>query len=322
MADILIPEDIRGGAIDKLREEFDVVILPELWKSRDDLKQELARAKGVIVRNQTELTKDLIMAATDLQIIGRSGAGLDNIDVESATARGIVVAYTPRENSVSVAELAIGMMLTLSRHLSAADRDTRKGNWNRGRFVGGELLGKNLGIIGYGRIGQLVAQRAAAFGLNLGTYDAFVSPDDELLQHPEVRWQPLESLLAWSDIVTCHVPLTAETRGMFDRKAFGLMKPNQLFINTSRGEVVVEKDLIAALQSGQIAGAALDVREVEPPQPGPLEELDNVVLTPHIAAFTNEAQLRVVEAVCHDVRAVLTGGDAEGFYNFSRPRRT
>ncbi len=318
--DIIVSENVTGPAMDALREKFDVVFEPELWNDGDRLKSLLGEAPALIVRNQTQVTSELISAAPKLEVIGRAGAGLDNIDTDAASEAGIVVSYAPRDNSISVAELTIGMMLSLARKIPAAHFDTSRGGWNRKTYTGIELFGKTLGVIGLGQIGALVANRAKAFGMSIIAHDDYVAADAPHVVAVEAKLVSLDQLLGDADFVVTHVPLTDETRGMFNEKRFGLMKPSAIFLNTSRGEVVDENALFKALHNKQIAGAALDVRAVEPPGDSPLNNLENVILTPHIAAFTHEAQDRVVITVCRDVTAVLQGGKAEDHFNFPSPR--
>ncbi|MCF6311405.1 MAG: hydroxyacid dehydrogenase [Verrucomicrobiales bacterium] len=318
---ILITENITGTAITQLREQLDVRFEPELWAQPDQLKTSLKGIKALIVRNQTQVTADIIAAADDLQIIARAGAGLDNIDTQAASAAGIVVTSTPQANSLSVAELAVGLMLSLARQIPAADWDTRAGGWNRQVFTGSELSGKTLGVVGFGRIGALTATRAKVFGMNIVAHDDYVDPDADYVKELDAKMLGLDDLLSQADFITCHVPLTDSTREMFNDELFGKMKPGAFFINTSRGEVADEAALARAMQKEQLAGAALDVRQVEPPDASsPLNSLSNVILTPHIAAFTNEAQTRVVDAVCRDVRAILKGEPATDFFNFPKPQ--
>jgi len=321
MPDVAVSENIVGSPMESLRQEFDVLFDPDLWKDPGRLRAAVAEVRALVVRNQTQVTADLIRAAEQLQIIARAGAGVNNIDVQAASQAGIVVSYTPNENSVSVAELTVGLMLALARQISAADRDTRSGGWARRRFTGVELSGKTLGVVGLGRIGTLTAARARAFGMKIIAHDDFIDPNAPAVRELDARLTTLDELLAEADFITCHVPLSEATRGMFGYDRFCRMKPGAMFVNTSRGEVVDEDGLIRALAEKRLAGAALDVRRVEPPQPGPLAVMENVILTPHIAAFTEEAQHRVVEAVCRDVTAVLRGHPAVGYYNFPSPRR-
>jgi D-3-phosphoglycerate dehydrogenase len=320
--DILISENITGPAVTALEQQFRVTLDGELWRAPEKLRAAVANCRALIVRNQTRVTAELIAAAPRLEIIGRAGAGLDNIDVNAATTAGIVVASTPDQNSISVAELALGFMFALARNIAAADRDTHAGNWSRQRFVGLELNGRTLGVVGLGRIGFLTALRARALGMHIIAHDAFVSPDAVAVSETRAELVSLEELLKRADFVSCHAPLTPSTRGLFNYERFTAMKPTAFFLNLARGEIVDEAGLARALKEKRIAGAALDVRGQEPPAPGPLNGLDNIILTPHIAAFTREAQQRVLNAVCADVTSVLRGSPAKNFANFAQPRCT
>ena len=319
---ILVTENITGDAMDRLCKESDVNFEPDLWSDPAKLKQAIIGVKALIVRNQTQVTGEIIALANDLQIIARAGAGLDNIDTQAAETAGIVVSFTPQANSISVAELAVGLMISLARQIPAADWDTRAGGWNRQIFTGGELSEKTLGVVGFGRIGVLTATRAKAFGMKIIGHDDYIDPESDPVKKLEARMVDLDTLLAEADFITCHVPLTDGTREMFNQDLFGKMKTGAFFINTSRGEIVDENALAQALQNEQIAGAALDVRQSEPPDAASsLNGLTNVILTPHIAAFTHEAQSRVVDAVCRDVTAVINGDSAIDYFNFAKPRR-
>jgi D-3-phosphoglycerate dehydrogenase len=321
MRDILISESIRGAAVDALCTRFDVLSLPDLWNDPASLKTRIGKFRALMVRNQTPVTAELLAAGRQLLVIGRAGVGLDNVDVDAARRAGIVVTCTPDQNAISVAELALGMMISLARSISAADTDTKSGNWNRNRFVGSELYGKTLGIVGAGKIGYLTAKRAQAFGMKTVAYDPYLSPDNILLRELQADLVEIDELLERADIVSCHLPSTPATTEFFDAKRFERMKPSAFFINTSRGVVVREPDLIEALESGRIAGAALDVRAKEPPQAGKLESMPNVILTPHVAAFTREAQERVANAICNDVARVLDGKPAQNAVGAAMPAR-
>jgi D-3-phosphoglycerate dehydrogenase / 2-oxoglutarate reductase len=310
MIDILISENIQGAAVDALGKRFRVAFEPDMWRDPVKLAEKVKNCRGLIVRNQTPVTASLIDAAQELLVIGRAGVGLDNVDYKHAEKAGIVVSFTPDQNAISVAELAIGLMLSLARFIPAADADTKKGNWNRQRYVGTELYGKTLGIVGAGKIGYLTARRAMAFGMKVLAYDPFLSRDNILLSEIQAELVELDELLARADVVSCHLPSTPQTVGLLNRERFMTLKPGAFFINTSRGNVVVESGLVEALKAGIVGGAALDVRGKEPPQMGDLEAMSNVVLMPHIAAFTHEAQDRVTVAVCEDVARVLEGKPA------------
>jgi D-3-phosphoglycerate dehydrogenase len=321
--DILITEDLQSPAIDRLAAKFSVTRDAALWKDGAKLKAALAEARVVMVRNQTQLTAEILAAAPRLVGIGRVGVGLDNIDVKTASDRGIVVVAPLEANAVSVAELALGLMLALARKIPLADRTTRAGGWDRRGCTGVELAGKTLAICGFGRIGRLVAVRARAFGMRLLVFDPFVKADAPALSETAARLcAALEEALGEADFVSIHLPLTAETRHLFNASRFAAMKPGAFFINTSRGGVVDEAALIAALQSGRLGGAALDVRETEPPTArSALETLDNVILLPHVGAFTAEAQTRTFEAVATDMERLLRGQAAVNFVNFALPRK-
>jgi D-3-phosphoglycerate dehydrogenase/(S)-sulfolactate dehydrogenase len=321
MRDVLISERISGPAIDMLMEHFDVVSLPDLWKDQAALHAHVGDFRALIVRNQTPVTAELLAAAPGLLIVGRAGAGLDNIDLEAAKAADIVVSSTPDQNAISVAELAIGLMLSLARSIPRADQDTRNGNWARYRFAGTEVYGKTLGIVGAGRIGYLTARRAQAFGMKVLACDPYLTADNILLKELQAELLELSELLERADVVSCHLPATPETTGLFDSTCFGRMKPTAYFINTSRGTVVREADLAAALKAKELAGAALDVREKEPPERSELESMPNVILTPHIAGLTLEAQGRVTRAVCDDVTRVLNGKSARNAVGAVFPAR-
>jgi D-3-phosphoglycerate dehydrogenase / 2-oxoglutarate reductase len=320
MSDVLITENIQGAAVDALHAQLDVLQLPNLWKESASLAERVANCRALIVRNQTQVTARLLAAAPELLVVGRAGVGLDNIDLEYAKKAGIVVSYTPDQNAISVAELTIGMMLSLARSIPALNHETKGGHWSR-RHFGTEVYGKTLGIVGAGKIGFLTARRALAFGMKVLAYDPFVSRDSVLLSEVQADLVDLDTLLSHSDVVSVHLPATPETSGLLNSKCFRKMKPSAFFINTSRGKVVCEPDLLEALKSKAIAGAALDVRAVEPPKVGELETLPNVILMPHVGAFTREAQDRVTRAVCEDVARVLDGKPALNPVNGSLPNR-
>ena len=327
--DILITEDLQAPAIDALAGKFSVVREPVLWKDADRLKAAMADARTVMVRNQTQLTAEVLAAAPKLIGIGRVGVGLDNIDLKAATERGITVIAPLDANAVSVAELTLGLLLALARKIPQADRSTKAGGWDRRGCTGTELAGKTLAICGFGRIGKLVAKRAAVFGMRLVVFDPFVKPGDATMSETgATHCSTLGEALSQADFVTTHSPLTPETKRMFNERTFTVIKRGAFFVNTSRGGVVDETALLAALQSGHLAGAALDVREVEPPPysgglraPGlrndsergsqtaatAFETMENVILTPHVGSFTHEAQTRTFEAVCADLERLLRG---------------
>jgi D-3-phosphoglycerate dehydrogenase len=321
MPDILVSENIIGTAMDELRQQFDLVFAPEIWKQQDELIALIPNFRAIIARNQTLLTRELIAAAPQLEIIGRAGVGMDNVDLDAANEHGVVVALTPEQNSNSVAELTIGLLIALSRKLSLADRDTKAGRWDRPRFMGTEISGKTLGIVGFGRIGSTTALKARALGMTTIAYDPYVEADSLRALQSLTRLTSLAEVLSTADYVTLHIPENDETRGMFGAAEFAQMKPSAFFLNTARGGIVQEAALIEALQTNCLAGAALEVRQQEPGSPSAFDVMDNVIQLPHIGAQTREAQHRVVTAICRDVAEVLRGGEAKHFANFSKPRR-
>ena len=272
---------------------------------------------ALIVRSKTRVTADVIAAATKLRAIGRAGIGVDNIDVAAATERGIVVFNTPDANATTTAELTLAHILSLSRNLPQADRSVRRHEWTPGRFSGVELSGKTIGIVGFGTIGRLVAQRCAALNMRVLAYDPFVAPD--VMAQCAAEPAELDVLLETADYVTLHCPLNDKTRHLLSTDQLAAMKPGARVINCARGGLIDEVALTEVLRSGHIAGAALDVYENEPPPQGsPLLERDNVVLTPHLGASTEEAQQAVSLRLAEDLAKFLTTGAAETALNLPR----
>jgi len=321
MTDILVSEVLTGKEIDELARTFELVYAPDLWQQPEILAERLFQFRALMVRNQTKVSRELLSRAPTLEVIGRAGVGLDNVDVDAASEHGIVVAWTPEQHTNSVAELTIGLLLSLARKIPAADRDTKRGNWKRQYFTGIEITGKTLGIIGLGRVGLSTAAKARALGMEIVAYDPFVDTDSVRVLELRVGMKSLDDLLASSDFVSCHVPANSDTRHIISYEQFCQMKPGAFFINTSRGAVVDETGLIRALNENRLAGVALDVRSTEPSVRSPLDEMENVILLPHIGAFTHDGQSRVMSTVCRDVAAVLNGEAARSFVNFDRPRK-
>ncbi len=319
---ILVSEDITGDRVEKLRLKYEVISDPNLWKNLSQLEESLQGIHALIVRNQTQVTASLFAKAIDLEVIGRAGAGYDNIDINVASQAGVVVCYSPEENATSVAEHVFALMLALARKIPGADHSVKTGGWERKRYHGIELYGKTLGVLGLGRIGARVALRAKAFGMRILSHDLYLSPTHLHVTESGASLVSLDQLLTQSDFLTIHLPLTGSTRGMFNTQLFQKMRQTAFIINTSRGEVIVEEDLAQALRKGRLAGAALDVREREPPpSSSPLHGLENVILTPHTAGLTYEAQEKVVEAIGEDVDRVLSGQPALRYVNFSLPKK-
>jgi len=272
-----------------------------------ELADALGAADGVIVRSATRITRKALENVKRLRVIGRAGVGVDNIDVDAATERGIAVLNAPSGNTISAAELVFAMLLAFVRRVPEADRSMKAGEWNR-KLGGTELYGKTLGLVGAGRIGSAVAQRARAFGMRVLAYDPFLSA--ERARSLEIELAPLDDVLRGADIVTLHAPLTDATRGLLSATKLALMKPGAVLINAARGGLVDEDALYACLTNGQLAGAALDVYASEPlPAEHRLRTLPNVVLTPHLGASTLEAQENVALEIAEAVRVALVDGD-------------
>lgn len=323
LVDVLITEDLDSPAVRRLAENHKVVTVPTAWKDPAELRRLLPQARSVMIRNQTRLARDLLAAAPNLVAIGRVGVGLDNIDLEAARNYGIVVIAPLDANAISVAEFTMGLMLALARKIPQADRSTKGGQWDRLACTGAELHGKTLVILGFGRVGRLVAARARSFGMRVIVHDPYVKEAAKEVSDSGATLEPDRyQALAQADFVSVHVPLTAETRGMIDARALSAMRSSTWLINTSRGGVIDESALLQALEGKKIAGAALDVRAKEPPEgPNRFASMDNVILTPHIASFTIEAQSRTFEAVCADLERALRGQPAVSFVNFPLPHR-
>jgi D-3-phosphoglycerate dehydrogenase len=267
-----------------------------------------------MVRSATQVTPDLLAAAPNLRIVARAGTGVDNIDVAAASARGILVVNAPGANSISVAEHACALMLALARAVPAADRAMKQGKWEKKRFLGTELRGKTLGIVGFGHIGQEVAPRARAFGMRVVAHDPFIA--QEVAEGMGVELLSLDEICAVADFLTLHLPSTAETRHLFNDERFARVKPGLRIINTARGDLMDEAALRRAIETGIVAGAALDVFATEPPGDWTLAQLPQVVATPHIAASTEEAQEQVGLDTAAAVRDFLCNGVVRNAVNF------
>jgi D-3-phosphoglycerate dehydrogenase / 2-oxoglutarate reductase len=306
---ILVAEPLAAEGLALLRTQAEVDYAPEL--KRDELFGRLAGAQALIVRSGVKVDRAVIAASTQLVVIGRAGTGLDNIDLIAAREAGVTVVNAPDANTAAAAEHAIGLLFALARHIPAADASLRRGEWRRANFVGTELAGKTLGIVGLGRIGLGLAARAAGLQMTMLGADPFVSAGQAL--EYRVRLVELGELLARSDLVTLHVPLTAATRAMLGRAELATLKPTAVLVNTSRGGLVDEAALAEALSEGRLAGAALDVFADEPlPADSPLLSAPNTVLTPHLGASTREAQVRAGLQTAQAVLDVLAG-HAQGY---------
>lgn len=308
MINILVcdPVSPKGIALLQQKAEFNVTVLKQRL-SEDELLPIVADKAAIVVRSETKITKRVIEAAKQLRVIGRAGVGVDNVDVEEATERGIVVMNTPGGNTISTAELTFSMLLSLARNIPQANASMKAGEWNRKAFAGIEVFNKTLGILGLGRIGSEVAKRAIAFGMNVLGYDPYLS--SSRAKALQVKMATLDEIYANADFITVHMPLTEETKGMINASAFAKMKNGVRIINCARGGIVDEKDLIEAIKSGKVAGAALDVYEVEPlPKDSPLRSIPQIIMTPHLGASTEEAQDNVGIEIAESITDYLLNG--------------
>ncbi len=304
MARVLITEKIADAGIERLREAgHDVDV--KLNLSEDALLAEVRDANAVIIRSATTITKEVIKNGEKLLVIGRAGIGLDNVDVNAATEQGVMVVNAPKSNILSAAEHTIALILAQARNIPQANSALKSGRWERNEWTGVELADKTLGIIGLGRIGKLVAQRALAFGMNLVAYDPFVAT--ERARQLSVQLMSLEELIQVSDFLTIHVAKTPETENLINAELLSLAKPSLRIINVARGGIVNEVDLAEAVTTGNIAGAAIDVFENEPVTESPLFSLPQIVVTPHLGASTTEAQDKAGESIAEQVELALLG---------------
>jgi D-3-phosphoglycerate dehydrogenase len=314
---VLVKEKIADSGIDLLRESFDVDLGFEM--SDEELREAIGSYDAILVRSATQLNEDLIGRADKLKVIGRAGTGVDNVDITAATRRGIVVANAPESNSVAAAEHTLALMLALCRNIPQAQATLVGGAWERSRFKGTELYGKTLGVIGFGRIGQLVARRAQSFEMDVIGFDKFVSAERFRELGVEGAAE-LEDLLGAADIVTLHVPKTPDTIGLIDAGSIAAMKDGARLVNCARGELVDLDALLAGLESGKLGGAALDVFPSEPFTDHPIFSREEVVVTPHLGASTAEAQDRAGIVTAEQVTAALSGGVVTNAVNIAAVR--
>ena len=313
---VLVAEKISAAGIEKLTAKFDVDAYERI--SREELLEKLGEYDALIVRSGTKVDAEVIERGDKLKIIGRAGIGVDNIDVDAATKKGIMVANVPESNIISAAEHTMAVIMALARKIPAASASLASGEWDRSAYQGTELYGKTLGIVGLGRIGALVAERASSFGMRMIGYDPFIS--EKKAKQLGVEMKPdLEDLLTEADFITLHVPKSKETYHIIGRKQFEIMKNDARIVNVSRGGVIDEKALVEAIKSGKVAGAALDVFEQEPPGKSPLCNMPEVVVTPHLGASTSEAQYKAGTAIADQVIAGLKGGFMSGAVNIAMP---
>ena len=308
------PISPKGIALLQQRPEFEVVVLPKRL-SEPELLPVVADAVALLVRSETKVTRKVIESAPKLRVVGRAGVGVDNVDVEAATQHGVVVMNTPGGNTVTTAELSFAMLLALARKVPQAYTSMTAGKWDRKLFQGMELLGKTLGILGMGRIGSEVAKRALVFGMRVIAYDPYLTAERARTLGVEFA-DSVDDVYRVADFITVHMPVTPETKHMLNAAAFTKMKPGVRLVNCARGEIISENDLLAALESGKVAGAALDVFAVEPlPADHPYRKQPNVILTPHLGASTQEAQEKCGIEVAEVVTAYLLTGEVRNAVN-------
>jgi D-3-phosphoglycerate dehydrogenase len=300
---VLIAEELSPATLEALGPDFEVRNVD--GANRSALLPALAEANAILIRSATKMDAEAMAAAPKLKVIARAGVGLDNVDIKAATNAGVMVVNAPTSNIISAAELAIGQILALSRHIPDGNASLKQGLWKRSQFTGVELYEKTIGIIGLGRIGTLMAQRLAGFGVTLIGYDPYVT--QARAEQIGVELCDIESLMKRSDYITIHIPRTAETTGLISTNEFAMAKPNLRIVNCSRGGIIDETALYEALKSNQIAGAGLDVFVNEPPIDSPLLTLDNILVTPHLGASTDEAQEKAGISVARSVRLALAG---------------
>lgn len=306
---VLVSDKIAPEGLSPLLQSDQITVVEKNVAEATDLDS----YDALLVRSATKVTEEVMEKMPKLKIIGRAGVGVDNIDIPAATKRGITVVNAPAGNTIATAELTFGLMLALVRKICAANASIRKGEWNRAAFQGTELAGKTLGVIGFGRIGSEVAKRAKAFDMNVLAYSPTLT--QERAEKVGAKASNLNDILSSADIITLHLPATPETNGMVNAELLKKMKPGVLLINTARGTLINQAALKQALETGHVAGAAVDVYPQEPPENYELMQMDQVVATPHIAASTKEAQLKVAFVVAEEVLNFANGKPVQNSVN-------
>ncbi|MFD2236108.1 phosphoglycerate dehydrogenase [Aureimonas populi] len=311
---VLVSDKLSKTAVQIFKDRgVEVDYLPDLGKDKEKLLEVIGQYDGLAIRSATKVTEKVIAAATNLKVVGRAGIGVDNVDIPAASRKGIIVMNTPFGNSITTAEHAIALMFAVARQLPAADVSTHAGKWEKNRFMGVEITGKTLGIIGCGNIGSIVATRGVGLKMKVVGFDPFLSP--ERAKELGIEKVELADLFKRADFITLHTPLTDKTRGIIDAAAIATMKDGVRIINCARGGLVVEKDLAEAIKAGKVAGAGIDVFEAEPATDSPLFGLENVVCTPHLGASTSEAQENVALQVAEQMSAYLIEGAVSNALN-------
>jgi len=304
---ILVSDSLAEQGVTVLEQAAGLEVLNKPGCSPDELLELVADVEGLVIRSGTKVTADVLAAAPKLRVVGRAGIGVDNVDVAAATARGVVVVNTPEGNNITTAEHAIALMVSLARRIPQATASMKAGKWEKKKFQGMELFNRTLGVLGAGNIGRFVVSRAKGLGMNVIVHDPYLTA--EAAARLEVERVSLDEMMSRADIVTVHVPKTKETTGIIGKKALGMAKPGLFVINAARGGIVDEEALLEALESGQVAGAGLDVFVTEPPaEDHPLVSHPNVICTPHLGASTDQAQINVAIAVAEQVRDFVLKG--------------
>ncbi len=316
MKKILISDKLADAGVNFLNEQEGIQVHIDTGMSPEQLCETIVDYDALLIRSDTKVTDEVIRAGKNLKVVGRAGIGVDNVDIPAATEQGVIVMNTPDANATTTAELALAHMFSLSRNLPKADKSIREGKWERSKLVGAEVSHKTLAILGFGTIGRIVARRGAGLNMRVIAYDPFVAPD--IFADCGAESVGLEELVQEADYLTLHCPLLEKTRGVIGQEQLAMMKKSAMIINCARGGLIDEAALYNALKNGDIAGAALDVYENEPPKDSPLLELDNIVFTPHLGASTKEAQVAVSVEIARQAVTFLKTGEAVNALNLPR----
>ena len=300
---VLVSDGINKAGIEIFKNQKGIEVDVNTGLSPDELKAIISQYHGIVIRSATKITKDILDAATNLKVVGRAGSGLDNVDIDEATKKNVVVMNTPGGNTVGTAEHAIAMMMSMARNIPRGTATLKQNLWEKKNLQGREVFNKTLGVIGLGQIGSVVADRAAGLKMKVIVFEPFISSED--IEKAGYESVTLKELYKRSDYITIHVPKLETTTNLLDKKAFSMMKNDVMIINCARGGIINESDLYDALISGKVAKAALDVFALEPPKNNPLLSLDQVIATPHLGASTLEAQVNVAAAVANQINDYL-----------------
>ena len=316
MKKILISDKLADAGVNFLNEQEGIQVHIDTGMSPEQLCETIVDYDALLIRSDTKVTDEVIRAGKNLKVVGRAGIGVDNVDIPAATEQGVIVMNTPDANATTTAELALAHIFSLSRNLPKADKSIREGKWERSQLVGAEVSHKTLAILGFGTIGRIVARRGTGLNMRVIAYDPFVAPD--VFADCGAEMVSLEELVQQADYLTLHCPLLEKTRGVIGQEQLAMMKKSAMIINCARGGLIDEAALYDALKKGDIAGAALDVYENEPPKDSPLLELDNIVFTPHLGASTKEAQVAVSVEIARQAVTFLKTGEAVNALNLPR----